>query len=357
MTIKKCRVCGHGFFKTPLLELVDMPKAAQYLPAWGSLGSDHGVDLKVCQCSACGLVQLASKPVPYYREVIRASSVSKAMSDFRKRQFSRFVKKYALKGKKIIEIGCGRGEYLSIMRQTGAKVFGLDGLPVSRAMKQAPFDAFYIMSFLEHWPKPNAGLRTIYADLAKEAVGLVEVPNFDMILRKKLFSEFIPDHLLYFTKETLRTTLELNGFEVIELEALWHDYIISAVARKRAKLDLEPFSRAREKLKQAVNAYLRRFKKVAVWGAGHQALAAISLLKIAGRISYVVDSAAFKQGKYTPATHLPIVAPEALRSDPVEAVIVMAAGYSDEVAAVIKKQYNKNIRIAILRESSLEIDR
>jgi hypothetical protein len=91
-----------------------MPAAAQYLPDAGSLAGDKGVVLDVCQCAGCGLVQLSNEPVPYYKEVIRATAVSAEMTVFRRRQFADFVQKYSLCGKSVVEIGCGRGEYLSI---------------------------------------------------------------------------------------------------------------------------------------------------------------------------------------------------------------------------------------------------
>ncbi len=87
------------------------------------------------------------------------------------------------------------------------------------------------------------------------------------------------------------------------------------------------------------------------WASG---LAVISLMDLAGKIKYVVDSATFKQGKYTPATHVPIVSPDALDSDPVDAIIVMAASYSDEVARIIRQKFDKNINIAILRDFGLK---
>jgi len=220
----------------------------------------------------------------------------------------------------------------------------------------APFEAFYILNFLEHLPDPNSTLRGIYDNLTDDAVGLVEVPNFDMILRNKLFSEFIGDHLLYFTKETLNTTLKLNGFEIIDCNEVWYEYIISAIVKKKGKLDISHFYTYQAQLKNEIEEYLRRFKnkKVAIWGAGHQALAVISLINLADKIKYVVDSAPFKQGKYTPATHIRIVSPDALDSDPVDAVIVMAASYSDEVARIIRQKFDKNINIAILRDFGLE---
>lgn len=375
MLINKCRVCGHKFFKEPLLRYKNMPGAAQFLPEAKSLKSDKGVNLEVCQCSGCGLVQLNNAPVPYYKEVIRAAAISKEMTDFRRKQFGGFLRKFSLKRKKIIEIGCGRGEFLSIMQEYDIKAYGLEhsaesarqcvkkGLKVSKGFIQsdtdrlndAPFDAFYILNFLEHLPDPNATLRGIYNNLAENAVGLVEVPNFDMILRKNLFSEFIGDHLFYFTGETLNAALRQNGFEIVDCNEIWHNYIISTIIKKRKRMNISHFYKYQARLKKEVEEHIHRFKdkKAAIWGAGHQALAIISLMNLAGKIKYVVDSAPFKQGKYTPATHIPIVSPGALESDPVDAVIIMAASYSDEVARIIRKKFDK-ISISILRDFGLE---
>lgn len=388
--INKCRVCGHNFFDKPLLRYENMPKSAQFLPDAESLGNDKGVDLEVCQCSGCGLVQLSNDPVSYYKEVIRASAFSEEMKDFRIKQFAGFVQKFSLEGKKIVEIGCGRGEYLSIMQQFGIDAYGLEhseesvtlcvknGLKVSKGFIQnstyklnpTPFDAFFILNFFEHLPDPNSTLRGIYNNLTNDAVGLVEVPNFDMILRNKLFSEFTSDHLFYFTKETLNEILRLNGFEIIECNEVWYDYIVSAVVKKMKtihplpkrefrvkKLDISHFYKYQEQLKNEIEEHIHRFKdkRVAIWGAGHQALAVISLINLADKIKYVVDSAVFKQGKYTPATHIPIVSPDAISSDPVDAVIVMAASYSDEVAGIIRQKFNKDINVSILRDFGLEV--
>ncbi len=376
MVINKCRVCGNNFFEEPLLRYENMPAVAQYLPDTESLKSDKGIDIDVYQCSGCGLVQLSNDPVTYYKEVIRSSSCSGEMKEFRLKQFRNFVEKYALKDKKIVEIGCGNGEYLSIMQQFGVEAYGLEyseesvkkcidqGLDVFEGfvennnyrMNKAPFDMFFMLNFLEHLPDPNSVLLGISNNLSDNAVGLVEVPNFDMILKKNLFSEFTSDHLLYFTKETLSATLRKNGFEIISCENVWQDYIISAIVKKRERLDLSQFDRNKLKLKNEVEEYINRFKKkgVAIWGAGHQALAVISLTELSNKIKYVIDSAPFKQNKFTPGTHIQIVSPERLNIDPVDAIIVMAASYSDEVAKIIRQKYSQKIAVVILRGFRLE---
>ena len=374
--IINCRVCGSGLLETPLLQYINMPKAAQFLPDAVSLTQDKGADLDVYQCPGCGLVQLGNAPVPYFREVIRAAAFSEEMRQFRLAQFSDFVRAYSLRGKKVVEIGCGRGEYLTLMKQCGAEVYGLEqspesvtpcvenGLRVTQgfmddsavSLPDSPFDAFFILNFLEHIPDPSTLLRGIGNNLAEGGIGLVEVPNFDMIVRKKLFSEFISDHLLYFTRQTLCTALQLNGFEILDAAEVWHDYIISVVVRKRRKTELSIFIEQQASLRRELGAYIDRFpaNKTAIWGAGHQALAVIALTGLAGRVRYVVDSAPFKQGKFTPATHIPIVAPTALETDPVDAVIVMAASYSDEVAKTIRQKSDRVKNIAILRDYGLE---
>ncbi len=370
-----CRVCGMELFSEPLLEWPNMPRAAQYLPEAQALATETGVDLVVRQCSGCGLVQLWGEPVPYYRDVIRAAGISSEMRAFRAQQFTDFLEQYSLRGQRVLEVGCGRGEYLTIMQEVGAKAYGLEHLPESvvacrqqglavqegfmegadTRLPEAPFEAFFTLNFLEHQPAPKDFLRGIWHNLVPQGMGLVEVPNFDMMLRQRLFSEFTTDHLLYFTAETLATTLEVSGFEVLDSRVVWHDYILSAIVRKRSELDASEFARYPEKLKAQLNAYLAGFApgEVAVWGAGHQAFAVLALAELGGKIRYVVDSAPFKQNRFTPATHLPIVPPQTLETDPVAAVIVMAAGYSDEVAATLRDRYPK-VQVALLRDYGLQ---
>lgn len=372
----RCRVCTRVLFDEPLLRYANMPRVAQFLPDASSVDSDTGLDLDIRQCSGCGLVQLSGDPVYYYRDVIRASGLSEEMHAFRAAQFRGFVERFGLNGRKVIEIGCGRGEYLSILREAGADASGLEhsatsvatcraaGLHVSEGfvgsadavLPDAPFDGFAIFNFLEHLPDPNATLSGIHRNLREGGVGLVEVPNFDMMLGERQFAEFMSDHLCYFTAATLTTALSINGFEVLECTEQWHRYILSALVRKRGRLDLSEFPAQQARLRAEIHGYIGRFspKGVAIWGAGHQALALMSLLDLGDKIRYVVDSAPFKQGKFTPATHLPIVAPSALETDPVEAVIIVAAGYSDEVARIVRTRFDPGLNVAIWRESGLE---
>ncbi|MBF0296207.1 MAG: methyltransferase domain-containing protein [Magnetococcales bacterium] len=376
---ESCRVCGGMLYPEPLLCYDNMPGAAQFMPDAATLSADRGEHLEVGQCSACGLIQLFGPPVHYWREVVRATAFSAAMREFRLQQFGAFATTHGLAGRKVLEVGCGRGEYLALLREQGMLAWGVEhaeasvaqcrqaGLPVfagsidspEQRLPEAPFDGFFMLSFLEHLPAPVATLRGIAANLTEGAVGLVEVPNFDMIVRNGLFSEFIRDHLFYFTRQTLTQLLGMAGFEVLECREVWQDYILSATVRKRARADLTHLLGFQERIHAQIHGYLDRFppRKVAIWGAGHQALAVISLLKLQDRVACVIDSAPFKQGKFTPASHLPIRSPEHLRSEPMAAVLVMAASYSDEVAGILRDRYDPGLGVAILRDYGLEVVR
>ena len=344
-----CRVCAQEIAGSPLLEYHNMPKSAQFFPAPSEAETERGVDLRLFVCPYCGMMQLDGEPVPYYREVIRATRVSPEMRAFRVRQFREWIERYQLHGKRIIEIGCGGGEFLSMMKEVGADAEGIE--EGAEKISGAPYDAFYILSFLEHNPDPCAYLRRIAQNLTEDAVGIVEVPDVDMILREHLYSEFIQDHLLYFTEDTLRRTLAHCGFEVLACTSIWHGYVLSAEVRRRRAPNVSDFLTQQEKVRRSVDVFLSEMEAkgihTAVWGAGHQALADLSLLGMAGRIDVVLDSADFKQNKLTPATHIPIIAPSVLAEGKIGAVLVIAGSYSSEIVRILAEKYPAVVRAVL----------
>lgn len=372
--MKRCRCCANIITEKPSLSYKNMPGKAQNFPDINTVSDDKGMDIDVYQCPFCGLIQILQEPVYYYKDVIRAVAVSEDMREFRKDYFKSFVAECQLQGKKIIEIGAGSGEYMEMMAQNNVRVYGLEHLhqsvekAKSRGLQifegfvedadykipEAPYDGFYIMNFLEHIPLPREFMKGIAANLKREAYGIVEVPNGDFIIRNQMFSEFMLDHLAYFTKETLTLLLESSGFEIKSCQVIWKDYIISAIVKKRNKFDANSFIVKQDNLVRAINDFLddmkKNGKKVAVWGAGHQALATIAMAEMQDKIECVIDSANFKQNKYTPATHIPIYAPDKIDELDIGVILVMAGSYSDEVCRMIRTKYENIVIKTIVFE-------
>jgi hypothetical protein len=143
----------------------------------------------------------------------------------------------------------------------------------------------------------------------------------------------------------------------LECSIINDDNDIALTVQKRKPLDIAwQYNEVKDLIKNLqdiIAKYKSNNKKVAVWGAGHRTLALLALCNLNG-IEYVVDSASFKQGRFTPVLHLKIEAPDCLKERPVDLVIIMVPGlYPGEVMKTIK-QMELKAEIAVLCENRIE---
>ena len=361
MKRKRCISCGAPLYENPILTLDNMPASAQDIPDADQVSSDHGLTLNLCQCRGCGLVQFDCEPVGYYRDVIRSGGFSTTMVELRKSQYEHLIETYHLQGKKFIEVGCGRGEFLSVLTRFPVECYGIEnredlvktakqeGLNVSRGFTEeedtvipgGPFDVFLSFNFIEHQPDPNRMLQAIYNNL-REYDG---------------FYELIRDHIAYFTFDTLRFLLERNGFEVLEQEMVNRD-TISMIVKKRQKLNAGRLQESFHVINKEVNEFIDHLtdegKSIAIWGASHQGFTLAATTRLGEKVSYIIDSAPFKQGKFAPTSHLAIVSPDYFMEHPVDAILIVAPGYTAEIAGIIRKRFGSEVEILALKSNHLE---
>ena len=376
--MKRCIACGAPLWETPLLTLDNMPASAQHMPDAQGVKEDRGLTLDLCQCMGCGLVQFDCEPVDYYRDVIRAGGFSKTMVELRRYQYKHLIDSYHLEGKKFIEVGCGQGEFLKVLSEFPVEVHGIEhdphlvelaraqGLDVTEGFTETEdtrfagglYDVFLSFNFLEHQPDPSTMLQAIYRNLEDDAVGLITVPSFEYIMDHNSYYELIRDHLAYYTFETLTPLLERNGFQVEECEVINRD-TLSVIVRKRPQMDTENLLECYVNLKREMETYMKYLdawdKKVAIWGASHQGFTLAATTKLGEKARYIIDSAPFKQGKFAPASHLPIVGPDHFHEHPVDAIIITAPGYTDEIAASIRQKFGTAVEIRAMRSNHLEM--
>ena len=376
--MKRCIACGAPLWETPLLTLDNMPASAQHMPDAQGVKEDRGLTLDLCQCMGCGLVQFDCEPVDYYRDVIRAGGFSKTMVELRRYQYKHLIDRYHLEGKKFIEVGCGQGEFLKVLSEFPVEVHGIEhdphlvelaraqGLDVTEGFTETEdtrfagglYDVFLSFNFLEHQPDPSTMLQAIYRNLEDDAMGLITVPSFEYIMDHNSYYELIRDHLAYYTFETLTPLLERNGFQVEECEVINRD-TLSVIVRKRPQMDTENLLECYVNLKREMETYMKYLdawdKKVAIWGASHQGFTLAATTKLGEKARYIIDSAPFKQGKFAPASHLPIVGPDHFHEHPVDAIIITAPGYTDEIAASIRQKFGTSVEIRAMRSNHLEM--
>lgn len=375
--MKTCLVCGAPLPSEAFLSLPGMPACAQNMPTLAELPSDRGVDLSLFQCASCGLVQLDCPPVPYFRDVIRAGGGTKTMVELRRAQYRHFITRCGLEGRRVLEVGCGQGEFLEILREFPVRAYGIEnnpelvekavakGLSVVRdfaagsghRIPEAPYDAFVQFNFIEHQPDPNGMVRCIHENLVEGGFGLVTAPAFEYI-RNDCAYEIMRDHIAYYTDGALRLLFSRNGFDVLESGVVNRDtnYVI---VQKREVLTCGTFRTNMAEIRSGVNAFLSRIhaegRRIAFWGASHQCFTVASFLEQPGKVAYIVDSAPFKQGRYSPASHIKIVPPDTFYGDAVDDVLVLAPGYTDEIAGLIRQHVHRpNLRIFALRSEKVE---
>lgn len=369
-----CRVCKLNSLCEHILTIENQPFSAQQFFESQS-DSQIKVDLEIYECAQCGLVQHNLEPVDYYKDVIRAVAYSLDMKQFRLKQFQSFLNNYELYDKNILEIGSGKGEYLDLLHESGAKkLFGLENslknFNVLREKKYNSqkgfldssfannwgfsFDAIVSFNFVEHWPDLLIGLTKMKNLLLNDGIALIEVPNFRYMLKNGIYTEFTVDHIYYFTEESLRIILQNVGFEIISINSVWKDYILSAIVRRRQKANIISIYEKKQKNTRNIIDYLSNYRgSIVIWGAGHQALSIMAMIRADRYVKYVVDSAPFKQGKFCPVTGLKIFSPSQLNIDCPKCIVVMGAGYTDEIVNIIKRNFNNISDILIANENGI----
>lgn len=413
-----CIACGHAL--SPLMTLDDMPASAQNIPAASELAEDHPLSLTLCQCPSCGLVQFDTEPVDYYRDVIRAGGGTRTMTRLRHEEYARLLtamQENHIHGRRIVEVGCGRGEFLRMWQNLAENPEGAAALARDQARDpmsgqpnaaplhlvglehkpslveeanavadkkyrvyegfatgdvcypEGPFDAFVQFNFLEHQPDPCDMLRNIWHNLKPQALGLITVPSFEYILRYNGYYELLRDHIANYTEFTLQKLLQDCGFELLSMDLVNRD-TIEAIVRKADPdelselhysgrlIDVSALRDSYDRLSASVNAHIDHLSEsrrtMAIWGASHQGFTLAATTKLGGRVEYIIDSAPFKQGRFSPASHIPIVAPDYAVAHPVDEILIVAPGYTDEIAGIIRERFDENVRILVLRTDRIE---
>ncbi len=370
-----CLICS--CILLPGMALDNIPSAAQAFCKTAKAAEKKRLSMSIFECAGCGTIQYQGPKVPYYKKVIRSAKFSQEMLKFRKSQFKNFLSSASVRIDSVFELGAGEGEYLDLFKRLGCTTSGIENSAelVSICQKKGHevvagflgdddsqydfkkkrFDCAVSFNFIEHLPDPKASLLNLGNLLASDALGLFEVPNFDLIDRNKLFGEFIPDHRFYFREESFKTLLSVSGFEVHSIKQVWNNYILSAEVSKRKPISWEGYQQSRRELKISIEKFFEGTSKNEnlVWSAGHQSLTTISNLQLKENICYVIDSSKDKQRKFCPGSGLEVVAPGVLRSKSIKKVLVMAAGYNHEIIKKIRDDFRNELIVAFVHQGKL----
>ncbi len=222
----------------------------------------------------------------------------------------------------------------------------------------APFDVFLSFNFLEHQPDPVSMLRCLHKNLVKGGIGLITVPSFEYILKEGRYYELVRDHIANYDEDALEALCEYCGFEVKESKSIGIGDTLRVVVKKKSDAgdyefesddddDDQPDYSVLERNYQQLSAKIREYvsglraagRTIAMWGASHQGFTIAATTALKDEAKYIIDSASYKQGRFAPASHLPIVSPDHYKAHPVDVILIAAPGYIREIEATIRKMY------------------
>ncbi|HZS08586.1 MAG TPA: class I SAM-dependent methyltransferase [Blastocatellia bacterium] len=140
-------------------------------------------------------------------------------------------------GGKLLEIGCSTGELLAAVpasfRVTGVEADEaassvarsrdldcLSGTLFDAEFRDQEFDVVVMYHVIEHLPSPRQTLRELNRILRPGGWLVVETPNIAnpwVSVLGARWRQFIPDHLYFFSPETIRKLCGDSGFEIRKL--------------------------------------------------------------------------------------------------------------------------------------------
>lgn len=374
---KHCPICQTSV-KDLLLKMEQVPVHCNILcqTAEEAKQAPRG-DIHLGYCGNCThIFNLAFDPdlLTYDQSYENSLHYSPRFQNYAQALAERLIRQYGVRGKKIIEIGCGKGDFLSLICGLGNNTgIGFDPSYVPERVNQE--GVTYIQDFysnryshlvgdliccrhvLEHIRSPHDLLKSIFDNLHDKPDTLVffEVPNAMHTLRGLGIWDVIYEHFSYFNKTSLAFLFTSVGFSIAQLNAAFDNQFLCVEAQRPANpsVFLEKFDESTlvidhvaafrtlfdhtlDRWRQTMADFKKAGSKIVIWGGGSKGVSFLNAVQ-ADHISHVVDINPNKHGKYVPGTGQQIVPPEFLTEYQPDAILVMNSIYVQEIREMTKR--------------------
>ena len=282
---------------------------------------------------------------------------------------------YDLHGARVLDIGCGNGDFLRTLCELGAHSgTGIDpgySPPASLTPAAAAVEATFITDYygpryaslpvdlvscrhmLNVIEDPRGFVQLLRQNLGEQRpLVYVEVPNALYDIGEKVVWNIVNEHRSWFSPASLRWLFESTGFEVLAVAPCWHNEYLGLVARPTALPASPPppvddpatptavqgfWEEGQRIVAQwgaVVDGLAERNARVVAWGAGSRAISFINTYpRLHPLLRAVVDINPQRQGQFMPGTAHPVVPAEAaVKLDP-NVLLVTNPTYASEIKA------------------------
>jgi SAM-dependent methyltransferase len=374
--LASCPVCGHTD-PISVFTLGDVPVVCNQLwPDEASAKAAPCGTVDLVRCPHCAMIWNSAFEsermvyAPGYENALHFSPKFQAFADDLARGL---VKRFDLKGRDVVEIGCGDGHMLALMVKHGARsATGFDPSMAGKTSEFAerdgveilpeyfrsdqldrPFDAVLCRHVLEHLDRPMTLLTDIRRAIGDRDVPVYfEMPNAGWMLEALSMWDVIYEHVGYWTAPAMEAAFRRAGFAPVAVRTGYGGQFLMAEARPAVPETgflpsaAKDVARAADSFAASVSAELERWRdrlgkvegQAVVWGAGSKGTTFANALGTAAMpLSAFVDINPRKHRLYVPGVALPVLALEQLPRPFPRLIIISNSLYENEIKASVGK--------------------
>lgn len=371
---RTCNVCG-GDALHDLATVEGVPILANrlYDTEADARAAQFG-SLRLAHCGDCDhLFNLAfdSEAIAYGPDYENALHFSPRFEKYAESLVAELDARYALRGKEVVEVGCGDGRFLTALCRDVNRGVGFDpgyrepqsrttpgavtfhAAFASETLHSLNADLLCARHCLEHVDQPVRWLAEVMkAARCKEGAGIyVEVPNASFMFRHRRYWDLVYEHVSYFTPRSLATAAQSAGIEVVDIQEGFDGQFLKLHGRAHLDDRRRPLTSRPEPVGSAVGEFARRLReeftawsdwldvlhrenrRVALWGMGTKGITFLNLCDRTRSIRQTVDVNPRKHGRYVAGAGVQVMAPSALASFDPDILLVANAIYAEEVRA------------------------
>lgn len=383
----KCRFC-QNHLTHQFVDLGFSPPSNAFLSEIQLNEPETFYPLKIMVCESCFLVQIdefAKHDAIFNQEYAYFSSFSTSWLSHVKSYTELMISRFGFDTKsQVIEIASNDGYLLQYFKEESIPVLGIEPTANTAAVakekgietivdffgvklaedlveKGKKADLLLGNNVLAHVPNINdfvAGLKIL---LNKDGIITFEFPHLLQLIDKNQFDTIYHEHFSYLALGTVKKIFEYHGLQLFDVdeipthggslriyakhkESLLNDVSqsIKCVLDKEKQFGLhqldiyQNFQVKSEKVKDDFLLFLlnakKEGKKVVAYGA---AAKGNTLLNFSGvrkdLISFVVDASPYKQNKYLPGVHIPVMSERCIKEEKPDFVVILPWNLKDEI--------------------------
>lgn len=379
----KCRSCG-GENSELVLDLGLQPLANNLLSKDDLGKSEPKFPLRLAVCTSCWLMQIVETipPVTLFSEYLYFSSFSKTMLEHAETAAKRYIREFDLgPGSLVVEIASNDGYFLKNFVGAGIPSLGIEpaaniakvarekgidtlvdffgaGLADRVGKDRGKADLILGNNVFAHAPNPNDFVGGLKALLKPGGSVVLEFPYGVDFIENNEFDTIYHEHVFYFTLTALlplfaRHELEVWRAERIAIHGGSLRICLSHPGQKNVETSMEgllaeekrkgiasknyysDFARKVEGLKRSLLAEIAELKKagkkLAAYGASAKGSTLLNYYGLGPELEFVADRSTYKQGRFTPGTHIPIVAAEELMKRQPDYTLLLTWNFAEEI--------------------------